>query len=235
MRRPATGFTLQLLPGDSHLFLPGYNSYNATVGVPRDFYPGKKGGYMANITLTAFWRQRQIVHGTLSELLQQIQSANIQRESVFIFNDRSGKRLDIPLNGDIADILAVYPELAETPVVKSRGRPKLGVLAKEVTLLPRHWEWLATQPGGASATLRRLIDRARKTGKATDNKRQRHDRAYHFMYEMAGDLPDYEASLRALFADDEAAFTASIESWPQDIRQYALRLAFGKEEESQGT
>jgi hypothetical protein len=97
-----------------------------------------------------------------------------------------------------------------------------------VTLLPRHWEWLATQPGGASATLRRLIDRARKTGKATDNKRQRHDRAYHFMYEVAGDLPDYEASLRALFADDEAAFTASIESWPQDIRQYALRLAFGR-------
>ncbi|WP_312078639.1 DUF2239 family protein [Leclercia sp.] len=190
---------------------------------------------MITLTLTAFWRQRQIAHGTLSELLQQIQSANIQRESVFIFNDRSGKRLDIPLNGDIADILAVYPELAETRAVKARGRPKLGVLPKEVTLLPRHWEWLATQPGGASATLRRLIDRARKPGKAADNKRQRHDRAYHFMYEIAGDLPDYEASLRALFADDEAAFTASIESWPQDIRQYALRLAFGKEEEGEGS
>ncbi|WP_333850394.1 DUF2239 family protein [Leclercia sp.] len=186
---------------------------------------------MITLTLTAFWRQRQIAHGTLSELLQQIQSINIHRESVFIFNDRSGKRLDIPLNGDIADILAVYPELAETRVVKSRGRPKLGVSAKEVTLLPRHWEWLATQPGGASATLRRLIDQARKTGEPADNKRQRHDRAYHFMYEIAGDLPDYEASLRALFADDEAAFTACIGNWPQDIRQYALRLAFGKEQQ----
>lgn len=187
---------------------------------------------MANITLTAFYQQRQIAQGTLSELLQQIQTANIQRESVFIFNDRSGKRLDLPPQGDREAILAVYPELAESGAVKSRGRPKLGVLAKEVTLLPRHWEWLATQPGGASATLRRIIDQARKTGKAVDNKRQRHDRAYHFMYEIAGDLPDYEASLRALFADDEATFTACIKSWPQDIRHYARRLAFGKEQES---
>lgn len=186
---------------------------------------------MTSITLTAFRRQQQIAHGTLSELLQQIQSANIKNETVFIFNDRSGKRLDIHANGDVASVLAVYPELAEPSAIKSRGRPKLGVAAKEVTLLPRHWAWLATQPGGASATLRRLIDQARKTGEAADNKRQRHDRAYHFMYEIAGDLPDYEASLRALFADDEAAFTACIGSWPQDIRQYALRLAFGTEEQ----
>lgn len=189
---------------------------------------------MITITLTAFWRQRQIAQGTLSELLQQIQSANIQRESVFIFNDRSGKRLDIPLNADIAEVLAVYPELAENRIVKSRGRPKLGFSAKEVTLLPRHWAWLAIQPGGASATLRRLIDQARKTTDVADNKRQRHDRAYHFMYEIAGDLPDYEASLRALFSDDEAAFTACIGNWPQDIRQYALRLAFGTDEERDG-
>ncbi len=188
---------------------------------------------MANITLTAFWRQQQIAHGTLSALIQQIKSANIQDETVFIFNDRSGKRLDIHLHGDIASTLAVYPELAESSVVRTRGRPKLGVSAKEVTLLPRHWEWLASQPGGASATLRRLIDQARKSSDAADNKRQRHDRAYHFMYEIAGDLPDYEASLRALFADDEVAFTAGIKNWPQDIRQYALRLAFGKEEDHQ--
>ncbi len=188
---------------------------------------------MPAITLTAFWRQQEIAHGTLSDLLQQLQSANTEGETVFIFNDRSGKRLDIHLHEEIARALAVYPELAEGNAVKSRGRPKLGVSAKEVTLLPRHWEWLATQPGGASATLRRLIDQARKTAKPADNKRQRHDRAYHFMYEMAGDLPGYEASMRALFADDEATFTASIARWPQDIREYALRLAFGKEDETQ--
>ncbi|MBZ0059265.1 MULTISPECIES: DUF2239 family protein [unclassified Leclercia] len=190
---------------------------------------------MSTITLTAFWRNQQIAHGSLSELLQQLQSANIGSETVFIFNDRSGKRLDIHVNGDIPSALAVYPELAESNVVKSRGRPKLGVSAKEVTLLPRHWEWLATQPGGASATLRRLIDQARKTAKPVDNKRQRHDRAYHFMYEMAGDLPGYEEGIRALFADDEAAFTACIAGWPEDLRRYALRLAFGKDEESPGS
>lgn len=185
---------------------------------------------MITLTLTAFCRQQQIAHGTLTEVLQQIQSANISHESVFIFNDRSGKRLSIHPHADMASILAAYPELAETPVVKSRGRPKMGVSAKEVTLLPRHWEWLATQPGSASATLRRLIDQASKASKPVDNKRQRHDRAYHFMYEIAGDLPGYEDSLGALFADDEPAFKASTERWPQDIRQYALRLAFGKDE-----
>lgn len=82
--------------------------------------------------------------------------------------------------------------------------------------------------------MRRLIDQARKTTDVADNKRQRHDRAYHFMYEIAGDLPDYEASLRALFSDDEAAFMACIGNWPQDIRQYALRLAFGTDEERDG-
>jgi hypothetical protein len=190
---------------------------------------------MTRVTLTAFHQQRQIAHGNLSELLQQIQATSPSEEPVFIFNDRNGKRLDIHVHGDEASALTVYPELGnpqseETAVVKSRGRPKLGVSSKEVTLLPRHWEWLATQPGGASATLRRLIDQARKTNDPAENKRRRHERAYQFMYEIAGDLPEYEASLRALFADDEAGFTACIANWPQDIRQYAWQLAFKQDE-----
>ncbi|KNC88622.1 DUF2239 family protein [Trabulsiella odontotermitis] len=187
---------------------------------------------MSTITLTAFLQQRQIAHGTLNALLQQIQAMDVGNEPVFIFNDQNGKRLDIHPHGDEASALAVYPELgSQTTVAKSRGRPKLGVSAKEVTLLPRHWEWLATQPGGASATLRRLIDQARKTSEPAENKRRRHERAYQFMHEIAGDLPEYEACLRALFADDEPGFTACIASWPQDIRQYAWQLAFKKEDE----
>ncbi|MFW0765597.1 DUF2239 family protein [Trabulsiella odontotermitis] len=190
---------------------------------------------MSRVTLTAFQQQRQIAHGNLSELLQQIQAASVSEEPVFIFNDRNGKRLDIHIHGDEASALAVYPELGshqseETAVVKSRGRPKLGVSSKEVTLLPRHWEWLATQSGGASATLRRLIDQARKTNEPAENKRRRHERAYQFMYEIAGDFPEYEASLRALFADDEAGFKTCIANWPQDIRQYAWQLAFKQDE-----
>ncbi|KIS43055.1 hypothetical protein LG58_2846 [Kosakonia radicincitans YD4] len=196
------------------------------------FYPDKIERIMSTLSLTAFQQQRQIAHGSLSELLRQIKSANLSDEPIFIFNDRDGKRLDINVHGDEASALAVYPELNEAPTVKSRGRPKLGVSAKEVTLLPRHWAWLATQPGGASATIRRLIEQAIKTHHHVDIQRQRHERAYHFMQAIAGDFPAYEASLRALFADDEAGFTACIAAWPQDIRRYALQLAFSQDEKN---
>lgn len=190
---------------------------------------------MTTITLTAFQQQRLIARGSLSELLQQIQAAPVGNEPIFIFNDQNGKRLDIHAHGDETSAIAAYPELAErqteaATAVKTRGRPKLGVSAKEVTLLPRHWEWLATQPGGASATLRRLIEQAKKASEPADNKRRRHESAYQFMHELAGDLPEYETCLRALFADDETAFTAAMEGWPQDIRRYAAQLAFGKQE-----
>lgn len=190
---------------------------------------------MSSVTLTAFMQGQQIAQGNLSELLRQIKATPIGNEPVFIFDDRTGKRLDIYVHGDEASAIAAYPELAtrqtEAPAaIKSRGRPKLGVSAKEVTLLPRHWEWLATQPGGASATLRRLIEQAKKASEPADNKRRRHESAYQFMHELAGDLPEYETCLRALFADDETAFSAAMEGWPQDIRRYAAQLAFGKQE-----
>jgi len=190
---------------------------------------------MTTVTLTAFHQQQQIAHGTLPELIKQVKARHDLTESVFVFHDLTGKRLELSFHSDEAKIyasaLSLYPELApslstEEQEVKSRGRPKLGVKAKEVTLLPRHWEWLATQPGGASATLRRLIDQARKTSQSADQSRQRHERAYHFMHEVAGDLPEYEASLRALFADDSATFKGHIASWPMDIQRYACQLAF---------
>lgn len=132
---------------------------------------------MSSVTLTAFMQRQQIAHGSLGELLRQIKAMPIGNEPVFIFHDQTGKRLDIHVHGDEASAIAAYPELAEqqteeTAAVKTRGRPKLGVSAKEVTLLPRHWAWLATQPGGASATLRRLIEQARKASEPADSKRR---------------------------------------------------------------
>ncbi|CFQ33409.1 DUF2239 family protein [Yersinia bercovieri] len=186
---------------------------------------------MPAYSLTAFQQQRRIAHGNLSELLHQIKTMNRGNEPVFIFNDQNGKRLDIDINGDEITALNAYPELRETPVVKSRGRPKLGVLPKEVTLLPRHWDWLATQPSGASAAIRRLIEQAMKTHNKDDIRRNRHERAYNFLQEIAGDFTDYEASLRALFADDEQGFITCIATWPQDIRMYALQLAFSQDNE----
>ncbi|MFN6982985.1 MAG: DUF2239 family protein [Brevundimonas sp.] len=109
-----------------------------------------------------------------------------------------------------------------------RGRPRLGVAAREVTLLPRHWDWLAAQPGGASAALRRLVDQARKTGADAGARRRRTEAAYGFMVEMAGDAPDFEEASRALFAADRDRLAALIAPWPADIQAQILDLFDGE-------
>jgi len=100
------------------------------------------------------------------------------------------------------------------------------VVAREVTLLPRHWDWLNQQPGGASVALRKLVDQARRMNGDRDRSRAARDAAYHFMSAIAGNLPDFEEAIRALFADDQRRFAALIASWPQDIRDHAVKLAF---------
>lgn len=109
-----------------------------------------------------------------------------------------------------------------------RGRPRLGVSAREVTLLPRQWDWLAAQPGGASAALRRLVDQARKTGADAGARRRRTEAAYGFMVEMAGDAPDFEEASRALFAADRDRLAALIAPWPTDIQAQILDLFDGE-------
>ena len=51
---------------------------------------------------------------------------------------------------------------------------------------------------------------------------------YRFMMAIAGNLPGYEEGLRALFADDQGKLEQCIAAWPEDIRTYAIRLAFGE-------
>jgi len=101
------------------------------------------------------------------------------------------------------------------------------VVAREVTLLPRHWEWLAAQPGGASVALRKLVEAARRDHRDRDIQRQVQECAHRFMSAMAGDLPGYEEAIRALFADDQARFAGLVAPWPADVRDHALRLAAG--------
>jgi hypothetical protein len=96
-----------------------------------------------------------------------------------------------------------------------------------VTLLPRHWEWLNAQPGGASVALRRLVDAARRSHGETDRGRAAREAAYHFMAAMAGDLPHFEEASRALFAHDRHKLESLIAAWPGDIRRHLVRLAFG--------
>ncbi|MFY0534142.1 DUF2239 family protein [Nannocystis pusilla] len=61
------------------------------------------------------------------------------------------------------------PRLAaeEPPARTGPGRPKLGVVSREVSLLPRHWEWLERQPSGSR---RRCADSSRRRSGATRTK-----------------------------------------------------------------
>jgi uncharacterized protein len=113
----------------------------------------------------------------------------------------------------------------ESPAPRGRGRPRLGVVAREVTLLPRHWDWLATQPGGASAAVRRLVDSARQSSVDKDRIRTAKESAYRFISAMAGNEQGFEEATRALFAGDETRFAAMSDSWPRDVRDHACALA----------
>ncbi len=141
--------------------------------------------------------------------------------SVLVFDRRSAQVVDLDLRGSEADLAARYADLGE-PAAK-RGRPKLGVVAREVTLLPRHWDWLAGQPGGASITLRQLVEAARKAEGA--GAKQRTAIAYRFMAAVAGDLPGFEEASRALFAQDRERLETWMEEWPQELHDEVLKFA----------
>ncbi|EKZ97027.1 hypothetical protein D769_22618 [Cupriavidus sp. HMR-1] len=157
---------------------------------------------------------------------------------VLIFDDTTGRTVDVDTRGteqEIASRLQLATrhnkdseaglEASEASEPKGRGRPKLGVVAREVTLLPRHWEWLAGQPGGASVALRKLVEEARRVGSEKDRMRQAHERAYHFMLAIGGDLPGFEEATRALFSNDASRLRELIGGWPADVRDHALHLA----------
>ncbi|MBX3083094.1 MAG: DUF2239 family protein [Anaerolineae bacterium] len=197
-----------------------------------------------NHSYTAFHGHRRISAGALSTVALAAKRAldNGADATVLIFDDSNGRSIDIDMRGSEADMLdrLALQEAAEAKITgtseeppiegkRERGRPKLGVVAREVTLLPRHWEWLAAQPGGASVALRKLVDEARRTNTEKDRRRQAHECAYRFMSAVAGDLPVFEEATRALFAHDQARFEALIAAWPDDVRVYASWLAFNSD------
>ncbi|MDA9529867.1 DUF2239 family protein [Bradyrhizobium sp. CCBAU 25338] len=186
-------------------------------------------------TYTAFVGQRRLASGTAGEVALAVKRATQPLDQpIIIFDDGTGRSIDFDLRGEDREVLARLEKLApppaeaaETPAEpRGRGRPKLGVVAREVTLLPRHWEWLNAQAGGASVALRKLVDEARRASGAKDRERQARDAAYHFMSTMAGNLPQFEEASRALFADDRRRFTGLIADWPTDIRDHIVKLAY---------
>ena len=143
--------------------------------------------------------------------------------AVLIFDRQTAEVVDLDLRGTEQEVAVRHAQAAVVPA--GRGRPKLGVVAREVTLLPRHWEWLASQPGGASVALRKLVETARKSG--AGDLRARNAVAYRFMSAMAGDFPGFEDAARALFAGDRAQLEAHTVRWPRDVREEALRFVDG--------
>lgn len=191
-----------------------------------------------NIDLTreciAFAGSRCLARGRLAEVAVAAKAELDARPdaTVLLFDDETSEPVEVDFRGDARDVLArlaaamTAAQAAEgAGERRSPGRPKLGVVAREVTLLPRHWEWLGAQPGGASAALRRLVDQARVANADKDRRRRAQESAYRFMIATLGDQPDLEEAMRAFYADDAARFTALSRRWPKDLRDHARRLA----------
>jgi hypothetical protein len=172
-------------------------------------------------TYTAFAGDQLVASGPLRTVLADAKAWLDRRGQVglLIFDDETGREVDFDFRGTLEQVLA----RALPPA--GPGRPRLGVVGREVSLLPRHWEWLEQQPNGISAALRRLVDEARKREPGKERARALRDAAARFMTAIAGNRPGFEEAVRALYAGDERAFERLIRAWPVDIRKHALRWA----------
>lgn len=179
----------------------------------------------------AFEGHRRIAEGALADVALKVKKAADRDGSgpVLLFNSETSEPIEVDFRGTGKDVLARLtqgvsaPAVVETP--RGPGRPKLGVTAREVTLLPRHWDWLNAQPGGASVALRKLVEDARKTSGSRDRKRARQEAAYRFMSTMAGNMSDFDEAARALFAGDMAKLERLTAPWAKDVRAHVLKLA----------
>lgn len=187
-------------------------------------------------TCIAFQGDRRIAEGDLSVVAQLVKrAADSADDAILVFDTETSQPIEIDLRGSVDDVLSRLPPVSAAPPADTEepaeaprrgpGRPKLGVIAREITLLPRHWDWLALQPGGASVAIRKLVEDARKVHGARDRIRKAREAAYRFASVMAGNRPHYEDAMRALFADDRARFAQLTETWPVDVRDHARQLS----------
>ena len=193
----------------------------------------------------AFADDRCIATGSLDEVARAVKAMSDARPHarLLVFNKQTSAPIEIDCRGSVAEVLARVAQTAgaanahavgesasdTAPVEEAArsgpGRPRLGVVAREVTLLPRHWDWLASQPGGASVALRKLVDQARRASQSADRQRAAQDATFRFMSAMAGDHAGYEEATRALFAGDGVRFAALIADWPGDVAAHLHHLA----------
>lgn len=175
-------------------------------------------------TCTAFLGAHRVARGRYADVARVIETLPDADERVLVFDDATGAQVDHPWPATTGQPAAA-DALVEGGSAGTVGRPRLGVVAREVTLLPRHWAWLAQQRGGASAALRRLVDEARRTQAQADGQRLARERSYRFMSAMTADWPGFEEACRALFAGDGKAFQRLTAGWPADVRHHLASLA----------
>lgn len=189
-----------------------------------------------NLNCIAFEGYRRIAFGSLAEVALKVKEAADAHPlaRILVFDAETSEPVEMDCRGSTAEVMARFATAASeaeppaeppTPAPAGRGRPRLGVVAREVTLLPRHWEWLNAQPGGASVALRKLVEQARRASASADRIRQAQNATFRFMTAMAGDLDGFEEAARALFATDRQRFGALLAPWPDDIRDHAHYLA----------
>lgn len=176
-------------------------------------------------TFTAFLDKQKIAAGDLATVISRLKTvAGEQAAALIVFDDATGRPVDLDIRETFGDLQARLDPPAPSEA-RGPGRPRLGVVAREVTLLPRHWDWLGRQSGGASAVLRRLVDQARRDAGPAEAAREARDALYQFMTAMAGDETGYEEAIRALFAGDPKTFDHLTANWPIDIRDHVWTMA----------
>lgn len=188
-----------------------------------------------SVYCTAFLGVEVVASGTLQHVVSTVKNALDDRNltQLLIFDDTTGNQIDVDFSGKTDDVLLrlgeQFGDLSGTEMnhepTRRVGRPKLGVVSGEVTLLPRDWEWLKRQPGGASVTLRKLVGEARRAGGKQSKIRESQEATYNFMTAMAGNFHQYEEALRALYAGDLDHFYHFIDDWAPDIRNHIKKLA----------
>ncbi len=194
--------------------------------------------HQSQIHCTAFEGFRCIAAGELADVAVKAKEVldRGERAPVLIFDDATARLVEVDFRGTADDVVRRLADPAgegveaREPVSggatsRGPGRPKLGVVAREVTLLPRHWEWLNGQPGGASVALRKLVEHARRANEGRDRVRRSQEAANRFMGSLAGDLAGFEEATRVLFAGNRQRFDELVEPWPADVRDYARKLA----------
>jgi uncharacterized protein len=184
------------------------------------------------VACTAFEGLRKIASGVLREVAARAKEVVDRGGPVLIFDDGTGEVIEVDFRGSVEDVgkrmegkalpAAEAPGEAEA---RKPGRPRLGVVAREVTMLPRHWDWLNSQPGGTSVALRKLVEDARRVNVDRDKQRVAQEAAYRFLSAMAGNQPGFEEAARALFAGRQERFAEVTAVWPLDLREYAMKLA----------